>query len=175
MRSLKRTFLAGLVLLFLFSLMIGGVKSLYQFPGQLKKLLLKITHYQIPGSEYVAAIIAIFLLGMIAQRLSRRRSSKFSLIYTILGAPKIINKIIYKAEKGEIDVVMIKMAEDVYCIGLTANETKKTDKGEMVYVFRPLTPHFYAGLTVLILKEKMVYLPELKGKVLEILFHGWIG
>ena len=175
MRSFKKIFWVGLISLFALLLVFSLLKLLYNFLKPLRDFLFLMVQRSIPGLEFAAAIVLTLILGFIVQLLSRRASSKIPFINLFFGVTQTINEIAHKVETGEIKIVKIKMTESLYFLGLTTNETITIDGEEMILVFRPSTPNITSGYTYFLAsKEDIKYLPELRGRALKILLHGWL-
>ena len=176
MRSLKKIFWSGLISLLALELVFKLLKMLYNFPGQskTKKLLSPVIPKHIPGSEFVAVLLVIFIiimiLGVITLYLSSLASSKIPFIDQIIKFSKTAHGLSDQVNKGEVKTVLVNIAPGVYRPGYTGNEILKIDDRELIKVFLPSTPNIATGQMHLVAKEGLIYLPkELNKPVFELI------
>jgi uncharacterized membrane protein len=174
MRSLKRTLWVGLIALFALWLVFALLKLLYNFLRPVRDLLFLAIGHRTPGLEFAAAIVLILILGFVVRILGHRASSKIPFINLVFGLTKTINEIAHKVETGEIKIVKAKMTEGLYFLSFTTDEIVEISGEKMILVFRPFTPNLTSGYTYLVSREDIRYLPELRGRALKILLHGWL-
>ncbi len=186
---LRRQFLAGVIVIvpliltfMVLRFLFGGVDNLFT------PLEEKILGTRIPGLGFLATLIIIYLVGVLATNVIGSRLirlweilfTKTPLVRTIYGASKqFLEGLTLPGKKAFQQAVLVEYPRTgIYAVGFVSNKLEiqeKNSRRELISVFIPTTPTPFTGFVILFPPEEVITLEVPVEQALRFVVSGGIA